>query len=270
MPVWHVSEIMAKRKKSSPSKKTPRKFVWIEQQLEVLRSAVPIIRADINQQKAIGLLGTGFFVAAAVPQSSSLVVTAKHVLTGQLLNSTEAYCAIRLGLEPDCPNHYFYEREVFYSKTTDLAAFLWPKPPDPAPLPLVHKRIFTSEDVMMVDFSRTMITGAGGEFYFVMHKGNVLCYYPSRDPRIEKTPAFDTSFPALQGASGAPVIAHRPGCPVVGMIVGNVESTPMPAQTIRIGDGEEEIRYFLPTGHGIAAEAIIDFLSSIGFPPQVF
>jgi hypothetical protein len=112
-----------------------------------------------------------------------------------------------------------------------------------------------------------MVTGTGAEFHFVMYKGNILCYYPSRDPRIEKTPVFDTSFPALQGASGAPVVAHRPNFPVVGMIVSNVESEPIPAQTIRIGSGEEEIRYFLPTGHGIAAEVIIKFFTSIGFTP---
>lgn len=260
---------MAKRKKSSAPKRTERKLAWIHQQLEVLRSVVPIIRADVKQQRAIQLLGTGFFVAAATPNSSSLVVTAKHVLTGQVPNSGEAYCAIHVKHESGYPNYYFYEREVFYSKTTDLAAFLWPNAPDPAPLPLVRNRIFTSEDVVMVDFSRTIVTGAATEFHFVMRKGNILCYYPSRDPRLENTPAFDTSFPALQGASGAPVIVHRRNFPVVGMIVSNVESEPIPAQTVRIGNGEEETRYFLPNGHGIAAEVIIEFLSSIGFTPQL-
>jgi hypothetical protein len=261
---------MAKRKKTSTSKKNRPKLVWVEQELQVLRSVVPIIKADVKQARVIHLLGTGFFVSIATPGSSSaLVVTAKHVLTGHAFNSDEAYCAIRVGLAQGYPNYYFYEREVYYSKKTDLAAFVWPNPPDPVPLPLVRNRISTSEDVVMVDFSRTLITGAGPEFHFVMHKGNVLCYYPSRDPRIEKTPAFDTSFPALQGASGAPVIALRPGCPVVGLIVSNVESNPIPAQTIRIGDGEEEIKYFLPNGHGIAAEVILDFVSSIGFLPHV-
>ncbi|MEW6533770.1 MAG: trypsin-like peptidase domain-containing protein [Thermodesulfobacteriota bacterium] len=260
---------MAKRKKVSGIKKTERKLIWIEQELEVLRSVVPIIKADLNHPRAIQLLGTGFFVAAAVPKSSSLVVTAKHVLSQQMFNSNEAYCAVRVGLHPDYPNYYFYGSDVLYSKTTDLAAFLWPNPPDPAPLPLVRNRVFTSEDVLMVDFSRTMVTGAGTEFHFVMHKGNILCYYPSRDPHIENTPSFDTSFPALQGSSGAPVILHRPGCPVVGMIVSNVESTPIAAQTVRIGDGEPEVSYFLPTGHAIATEVIIEFLSSIGFTPQL-
>jgi len=260
---------MAKRKKSSAPQSKKKKLVLIQQTLQALRAAVPIIKANVKEQSAIQLLGTGFFVAAAIPRSAGLVVTARHVLSGQAFDSEEVYCAIRLGLEPHYPNYYFYQREVFFSKTTDLAAFLWPNPPDPDPLPLARNRISTSEDVVMVEFSQTTITGAGTEWRFVMHKGNIMCYYPSLYPRIEGTPAFDTSFPALQGASGAPVVALRPGLPVVGLIVCNVEREPLPAQTIRTGDGDEEIRYFLPTGHGIAAEVIIEFLSSIGFPPQV-
>ncbi len=39
---------MAKRKKTSKPKKTGRKRIRIEQQLEVLRSVVPIMRAELT------------------------------------------------------------------------------------------------------------------------------------------------------------------------------------------------------------------------------
>ncbi len=71
------------------------------------------------------------------------------------------------------------------------------------------------------------------------------------------TECVDLSYPALKGASGAPVIEDGTGL-VVGMVVSNVERHLMPAQTETVyhSDGEqvsEDIRYFLPSGLAVRA-----------------
>lgn len=103
------------------------------------------------------------------------------------------------------------------------------------------------------------------------HKGNAMLNYTGTVGQTAGTPAFVTSFPALQGASGAPVLRHS-DLAVVGMMVGNKEGLLCPAQVVEILDGEaylEETKYFLPHGQGIASTAIIEFLVSINVQPKI-
>jgi hypothetical protein len=53
-------------------------------------------------------------------------------------------------------------------------------------------------------------------------KGHVICRYSSDFHEKAPTMSFDLSFPALGGASGAPVVIEHDGS-VTGMIVANVE-----------------------------------------------
>jgi len=69
---------------------------------------------------------------------------------------------------------------------------------------------------------------------------------------------FDTSFPALQGASGAPVLLNL-DFSVVGMLVANVERHLLPAQIVRIEDGpatSEETRYYMPFGQALMVDEV--------------
>ncbi len=88
------------------------------------------------------------------------------------------------------------------------------------------------------------------EFNPLAHKGNVVSYFTSTIKEKAPVPSLLTSFPAFQGASGAPVIwANRDTkeFSVVGMITGNVETELQPAQTIRIEEEDgsfDETKFF--------------------------
>ncbi len=64
--------------------------------------------------------------------------------------------------------------------------------------------------------------------------------------------ALELSFPALRGASGAPVLTTDGGYKVVGVIVANVAYDALPVQVHTVLDEKnellEEIRYILPQG----------------------
>jgi hypothetical protein len=98
-----------------------------------------------------------------------------------------------------------------------------------------------------------------------------MTYYSRDWPKNDQAPVFDTSFPAVQGASGAPVISIQQGFPIVGMVLGNVEHHLRPIQTCTIIEDDylEETKYYLPVGQAIQSGAIIDFLTSIDISPSV-
>jgi hypothetical protein len=77
---------------------------------------------------------------------------------------------------------------------------------------------------------------------------------------------LDTSFPALQGASGAPILRARDFA-VVGMLVANHERHLLPAQVVRIetnNEALEETRYLLPVGKAIEAHFVLEVLDQMG------
>ena len=87
------------------------------------------------------------------------------------------------------------------------------------------------------------------------HKGYMVREYIARFGHARPTGCLDLSFPALRGASGAPVVDEISGL-VLGMIVGNVERHLMPSQierTIRSDGTVDEIRYFAPYAQAIMA-----------------
>jgi hypothetical protein len=75
---------------------------------------------------------------------------------------------------------------------------------------------------------------------------------------------IDVSYPALKGASGAPVVNELSGH-VLGMIVGNVENQLAPDEIERTqrsdGTKDQIIRYFLPSAHAIRASHLRDVLT---------
>jgi len=101
------------------------------------------------------------------------------------------------------------------------------------------------------------------------HKGHIIRSYMSQYPEKVPTDSLDLSFPALRGASGAPVLSERQGA-VIGMIVANVERHLLPAQVERIEHDArltEERRYFLPFGKAIGWPHLKEFADSLGIRP---
>jgi hypothetical protein len=89
----------------------------------------------------------------------------------------------------------------------------------------------------------------------------VVCFYISSYPESIPTSCLELSFPALKGASGAPVVVEVSGV-VVGMIVENVQHELLPSHIERVTDGAkhvEEIKYVLPSAKAISWKHLNDF-----------
>jgi hypothetical protein len=237
--------------------------------LDLERSIIPIVHRDAGGS-VTGLLGTGFVVG-----SRHVVVTAAHVFKSQPLAEGENYAAAFVAESGSLK--LVNIRTPLAHPVHDIAIFRAESIPGTVPLSIAAKRVPLNHDVLTYEYSSTTITrDASGKkivnFSPFTHKGNVMRHYLSTFPELQPTPVMDTSFPALQGASGAPVVRNSDFA-VVGMLVANHERHLVPAQVVRI-DGQtnevEETRYFLPIGKALEAELILEFLTSIdGIDPQV-
>jgi hypothetical protein len=100
------------------------------------------------------------------------------------------------------------------------------------------------------------------------HKGYMIREYTAGFGHERPTGCLDLSFPALKGASGAPVIDESTGL-VLGMIVANIERHLMPAQmerTIRSDSTIDEVRYFAPYAQAIMALHLRQALAECTLP----
>lgn len=101
------------------------------------------------------------------------------------------------------------------------------------------------------------------------HKGHTVRRYISDYPERFPTPSCLVSFPALQGASGAPLLtfaAPSHEFAIAGMLVANLEAELLPAQVVRIEDEKgrlEEIKYFLPHGKAISQAGLVASLNEL-------
>lgn len=238
-------------------------------ELQPTRSIVPIIRYSPLQPIA-EILGTGFFVGT--PEMLA-VVTAKHVFTACSLKDDEKF-AIAFLTEKGAA--IVALSRVIGSLDFDVAAADVDSQhlPGAFPLPLGVSDPPLNRDVFTYEYSGSVIekpypghTHVSFDPY--AHKGNVVRLYTSKFPEAKPTPALLTSFPALQGASGAPLIMEdaKAKCfAVVGMMVANVERHLMPAQVVEVHDGpefHEKISYFLPLGKALARVALAQALQEM-------
>ena len=225
----------------------------------------PGIFAIVHQEEeasGYAFLGTGFLADA-----SGTLVSAKHVFEGigapdgagchiVDTNSQSVHPISRVQLSPDC----------------DIAVGKITPPPGFEPLPIAVSDAPANTDILTIEFSPThAVRRAGGRVAINIrsycHKGHVLSYYRG-DILGPPMDLLDLSFPALAGASGAPVVAAPTfeAWSVVGMVVGNVGRHLLPAHVARTFAGEdvvEEIRYYLPIGLAISWSHIRDFLDRV-------
>jgi hypothetical protein len=75
---------------------------------------------------------------------------------------------------------------------------------------------------------------------------------------------LELSYPALKGASGAPVFFET-SQRIVGVIVANLERELLPAQVLSAyredGSKSEEISYFLPNGIAIGCDHVAELVA---------
>jgi hypothetical protein len=236
-------------------------------QITLTKCIVPIMRIDADGN-ATELLGTGFFVKS----KRMLMVTAKHVLDGVKNEAGESIGIVPLNKAGKVD--VWQLRRNWVSRTYDVAIFdvspLKEQGVEIEPLALSEVEVPGNVDVLTWEFSGTtnelMDDGRlNMQLIPFARKGNIMRYYNSTFPERHPTRSFDVSFPALQGASGAPVIDNR-NLTVAGMLVANRERHLLPAQIVRAdlgGKDYEEIKYFLPTGKAIASSVLISKLAEL-------
>jgi len=218
-----------------------------------LRAIVPIIHLKVAAKKILECLGTGFFV------QDGLLMSAKHVL-GVSLGEDERR-AVPIA---DEYGTVYLIGDVSTSQEFDIAVGRLDKPRQMEALSITRDYPPVNADILTVEYSGTTTSEAGTFFIPYHRKGHVIAVYLSQYPEPHPTECLDLSFPALKGASGAPVVVEADGT-VCGMIVANVERHLLPAHLERVesADGAvEERRYFLPTGKAISWIHLRDFLTT--------
>lgn len=233
---------------------------------------IPIVRCteapDIKE-----LLGTGFIVGQG---DKIYVVTAKHVFESSPLEEGEKYGYLFKGAKGI---QLYRIQKIIGVENYDIAVFEATHIPEAVSLAFSEQQPANNEDVYCNEYSSTRIEKkeTGGKHVSIVpmiHKGNIMRFYDSEFPENKKTPCFIVSFPALQGASGAPVLAitKNKNLYVAGMIVENWQRYLLPAQIVKIQDGKEyieETSYFLPLGKAINASLIAQVLKGLKIDLQV-
>lgn len=206
--------------------------------------------------KKYDFIGTGFFVG-----DDHRLLTAQHVFLNSPLSRNEVYAMIHT------PSLKTYPlSKITYSKKYDIASahakgidFSYEA------LAIAQKDPELNLDVLTMEFSKTsrkeLPDGSTALNILASHqKGHVIArYYDDYQPH--RPQVIELSFPALGGASGAPVITEKYGT-VCGLIVANRGTEILPAQIVKTEDEDgstEEIKYFLPNGLAIDWEHLISF-----------
>ena len=226
---------------------------------------IPIVKG--TQAKEISeVLGTGFFVRAS---GDLHVLTAKHVFQGSPLDKGEHYAYV-VNTGPRI--QVWTIPEFSFSKDFDIAIFKPRQFESAIALPFSECQPSLNDDIICYEYSGTRIEKTRPNHTLVAfepmaHKGNIMRSYISDYPETKPTPSLILSFPAMQGASGAPIICAlgRKSFYVAGMVVDNFERHLIPAQIVKMDDGVEKTSYFLPTAKAIDAVVIRNVITEMGF-----
>lgn len=231
------------------------------------KAIVPIVLATkgdpINE-----ILGTGCIVGNG---ENYYILTAKHIFNAEDLIEEDKYAFV---LKGETGIGIYSISKITVALDYDVAICDIEYVEGMLRLPFSKIQPALNQDVFCFEYSTTSIVrnpGGGKHVSFqpLAHKGNIMRYYESGYPEIIKTPCFNTSFPALQGASGAPVIGStkEKNFYIAGIIVANQETHLLPAQMVEILDGDKYIErtsYYLPMGKGINASIISQIIEDLG------
>lgn len=240
-------------------------------ELKPERAIVPIVRAT-KAMPIIEVLGTGFFVGN---DSALHVITAKHVITDNPLSGDEKYAIV---FNNGQSIKILATLHIRVAVDYDIAACRVDRTdfPDAVLLAIGRRDPSLNEDLFSYEYSSTRIERTPGHTHVCFepyaHKGHIVRSFDSTYPEKVKTASYLTSFPALQGASGAPLIAatlSKKSFAVVGVTVANVEMHLQPAQVVEIHDGNsyrESTSYFLPYGKALARSVVAHCLEGMQVP----
>ena len=209
-------------------------------------SIFPIIKNNIKKDHPnYQFIGTGFFI-----NSNGNFLTAKHVIQNNPLSVDQEYQVVIVKGKDDIKT-YSIDSELDFSEKFDIVLGKTKKiSKEFQSLELAKKNYPMNYNILALEFSKTRnIKIEKGKTVLSLnpsyHKGYVISHYLSDYPDIVPTKFLELSFPALRGASGAPVIMESDGA-VIGMIVRNVTRELLPAHTEGETEYAEEIKFYLP------------------------
>ena len=215
---------------------------------------VPVVR--LHEDGGCGpFLGTGVFVG-----EEAILVTCDHVLTGQ-----EGDYGIVTVAEEQLIRANVIRREP----NTDLALLAVPDYSPPHTVPMAEDEDMILNDIVICfEYGTTITAGTHINFSPANRLGNVTrfrdllsLYGDAGDQMLE------LSFPALQGASGAPILGWRPPFKLWGIVKANVSNELLPAQVETVvdetGQLDEETRFYLPQALAIHVKHIRRVLSQV-------
>jgi hypothetical protein len=223
------------------------------------KSIVPIVKVSVDDPIQ-EILGTGSFIGVG---KKVFILTAKHIFEGVERQENDKFAFV---LNDGKGIGVWAIRKITACLGYDIAICEIEYVDGIVPLQFSKQQASLNADVFCYEYSSTRIEAkkTGGKhvsFEPLAHKGNIMRYFDSEFPEKIKTPSFNTSFPALQGASGAPVISatNNKNFFIAGILVANQETHLLPAQVVEIVDGPEYLEqtsYFLPMGKAINASLI--------------
>jgi len=217
--------------------------------------AVPIV--GLNPDGGCGpFLGTGAFVG-----DKKLLVTCEHVL---------AQWKGRYGISAHEDEPRIYQAIPLHRDTnTDLACLNVNEYVSPYSFPLAEdNEIILNQLVCAFEYGTTDTVAGHIDFSPANRMGNVTRI---RDLTARFNAAGDhmleLSFPALKGASGAPVITWTPPFKLFGILSQNVARELHPSQIEAIedenGNVTDETRFYLPQGLAVHVKHVRGMLSAI-------
>lgn len=236
-------------------------------EFEPTRSIIPLVKAS-KHQPIQEILGTGSFIGK---DKEVYILTAKHIFEGVELNKDDKFAFV---LNDGKGIGIWAIRQIVCDPDYDIAVCYIDYVDGMVPLQFSEEIPSLTKDIFCFEYSRTSVEAKpeGGKhvsFEPLSHKGNIMRSFNSTFPEKKVTPAFNTSFPALQGASGAPVLAgtKNKNFYIAGILVANQETHLLPAQLVQIVDGEdyiEETSYFLPMGKAISSTLLTKLIQGLG------
>jgi hypothetical protein len=183
-------------------------------------------------------LGTGVFVCP-----DAYLITCEHVLS---------QWKGRYGIVVERESQLFPVEVLVRSDELDLAVLNTKVYRPPHLLPLEENREITlNQMVMCFEYGTTVVAGNHIHFAPANRLGNVTRFrnIPERYGKAGDQ-MLELSFPALKGASGAPVMNWSPPFKLWGIVTANVGYEFMPAQIETFvddkGELSEETKFYLP------------------------
>lgn len=144
------------------------------------------------------------------------------------------------------------------------------EPPSVLPLAEAHQ---TNETMVTFEYGTTTVAGSAITLAPATRLGNITriidVTYRLGPAGIE---ALELSFPALRGASGAPVVSNDGTFKLHGVVVANISYHLLPAQIASVLDEKNEIfeetHFMLPQALAVNVKHVRSFLNTIQ-PPKV-